>query len=453
MRNLLLIVVFVASSICASAQKVYFIYLQSENNNPFYIKMGDKIYSSATSGYLILSNLVDSTYNFSIGFPSSQTESKFIVAVGGKDRGFLIKNFESGLGLFDLQNLTITNALKDDSPKNISYIRRNDDFSSLLAKAAKDTTLLYAVVRLKEEDMAIKMEELKTGEPKQKVEETTLQKDTVAANGLQTDIASGTKKPDTVAAIQSNQEIKKEENVVNTSVENDLEKDTLAFVGQKEQPKQVMPDTANLVSNTVKTGADTAIISAPLTEDIATFKRSRIKKHSESSTSEGFGLVYYDIYDDGRDTIRLLIPNPPIIFKQPDQDSSLVQKDFIHIDDLKKDTVEQTPIIVAVKNNAPVKSQCKSIASSNDFFKLRKNMAAENTDEAMVAEAKKFFKSKCFTTEQVKNLSALFLTSAGKYQFFDAAYLHVNDQEQFSTLESEIKDDYYLKRFKALIGE
>jgi hypothetical protein len=80
-------------------------------------------------------------------------------------------------------------------------------------------------------------------------------------------------------------------------------------------------------------------------------------------------------------------------------------------------------------------------------------MAAENTDEAMVAEAKKFFKSKCFTTEQVKNLSALFLTSAGKYQFFDAAYLHVNDQEQFSTLESEIKDDYYLKRFKALIGE
>ena len=80
-------------------------------------------------------------------------------------------------------------------------------------------------------------------------------------------------------------------------------------------------------------------------------------------------------------------------------------------------------------------------------------MASENTDEAMVTEAKKVFKGKCFSTEQVKNLSALFLTSAGKYQFFDAAYLHVSDQENFSSLESEIKDDYYLKRFKALIGE
>jgi len=70
-----------------------------------------------------------------------------------------------------------------------------------------------------------------------------------------------------------------------------------------------------------------------------------------------------------------------------------------------------------------------------------------------VASAKKTFKTKCFTTEQIKNLGALFLTSSGKYQFFDAAYLHVTDPENFSSLESEIKDDYYLKRFKALIGE
>jgi hypothetical protein len=47
----------------------------------------------------------------------------------------------------------------------------------------------------------------------------------------------------------------------------------------------------------------------------------------------------------------------------------------------------------------------------------------------------------------------LVLTSAGKYQFFDAAYLHVSDQENFSSLQSEIKDDYYLKRFRALAGE
>ena len=80
-------------------------------------------------------------------------------------------------------------------------------------------------------------------------------------------------------------------------------------------------------------------------------------------------------------------------------------------------------------------------------------MASKTSDEAMVSEAKKVFKNKCFTTEQIKNLSSLFLSSAGKYQFFNAAYLHVSDKEKFSSLESEIIDEYYLKRFKALTGD
>ena len=182
------------------------------------------------------------------------------------------------------------------------------------------------------------------------------------------------------------------------------------------------------------------------------FKKSLVKKHSESSTSEGFGLVFYDTYDDGQDTISLLIPNPPININQSSENnSSELQKSPPPVNEIKVDTLVQAPIVVAVKTNSAAKVQCKITASDNDFLKLRKNMAAENTDEAMVASAKKTFKTKCFTTEQIKNLGALFLTSSGKYQFFDAAYL--TDPENFASLESEIKDDYYLKRFKALIGE
>jgi hypothetical protein len=447
MRNLLLIIAFIGCSICASAQKVYFIYLQTDNSGPFYVKMNDKIYSSASSGYLILPNLVDSTYNFSIGFPSSQSESRFTVVLGGKEHGFLIKNFESGLGLFDLQSLTITNAQKDESSKNISYIRRDDEFSSRLSKAAKDTTLLYAVVRVREDNATIKKEE-----PKQTVVETVLNKDTSIIASAQTGITLETKKPDSTSVVPSVNEVKKEDvAVISGPIKEEPKKDTIVFAEQNEQPKQLIDSAVNETSIATEKKLDTTFASEE--KPIAIFKQSRVRKHSESSTSEGFGLVYYDNYDGGSDTIRLLIPNPPIIFKQQDQDSSLVQKDFIHVDELKRDTMQQTPIVVAVKNNLPAKTQCKSIASNNDFFKLRKNMASENTDEGMVSEAKKFFKSKCFTAEQIKNLSALFLTSAGKYQFFDAAYFHVSDQENFSLLESEIKDDYYLKRFKTLIGE
>src|SRR5678815_3348942 len=107
MKNLLFTIAFITSTICTSAQKVYFIYLQSDNNSSFYVKMNDRVYSSTASGYLILSNLLDSAYSFSVGFPSSQAEAKFMIKINSKDKGFLIKNFNSGLGLFDLQTLTV----------------------------------------------------------------------------------------------------------------------------------------------------------------------------------------------------------------------------------------------------------------------------------------------------------------------------------------------------------
>jgi hypothetical protein len=43
--------------------------------------------------------------------------------------------------------------------------------------------------------------------------------------------------------------------------------------------------------------------------------------------------------------------------------------------------------------------------------------------------------------------------AAAKYQFFDAAFGHVSNSSEFTALGSEIKDEYYSKRFKALIGE
>ena len=78
-------------------------------------------------------------------------------------------------------------------------------------------------------------------------------------------------------------------------------------------------------------------------------------------------------------------------------------------------------------------------------------MASESSDDNMVNEAKKGFKIKCYSTEQIKNLSTLFLTEEGKYKFFDAAYSYVSDMPNFSSLQSELKSEYFLNRFKAMI--
>ena len=470
MRNLLFVVSFVIASFCANAQKVYFIYLQTDNTNPFYLKMNDQIYSSAASGYLILSNLVDSTYNFSIGFPSSQSETRFTVTIAANDKGYLIKKFESGIGLFDLQNLTIINAQKDEVPKNIAYKKRDDDFSYMLSKAANDTSLLYAVVKLKAEASSPKekqnlvSDQLKLDSSAGKTVEVSLKTDSSLSGTSKPDVVFEAPAKDSQAIVETKPDAKfqdsaslgqpkgpqKQDDVIIIDSKADTKTDT-AWATSKESTGAATNSVVNIPSDTLSKHEEKPVMETGVPDEQA-FKRSIIKKHSESSTSEGFGLVYYDDYNGKEDTIRLLIPNPPVIIKQPEQDSSQSQKQFIQIDELKKDA-EQKSIDAPSTNSTIIKSDCKAVASNNDFFKLRKNMASEDTDEGMVAQAKKFFKSKCFTTEQIKNLSALFLTSAGKYQFFDAAYFHVSDQQNFISLQSEIKDDYYLKRFKALVGE
>ena len=94
MIKLLLCSLFAFSYLEGSSQKLYFIYLQSEQQQPFFVKMDDKVHSSTSSGYLILSRLHDSTYNLTVGFPAQKyPEQKFTVTVGSKDHGYLLKNF------------------------------------------------------------------------------------------------------------------------------------------------------------------------------------------------------------------------------------------------------------------------------------------------------------------------------------------------------------------------
>src|ERR1700730_12280127 len=103
MNRFILCLLCSVASLAGSSQKIYFVYLQTETAQPFYIKMNDKIHSSSASGYLILSKLNDSTYNFSVGFPENKwPEQAFSVRVNKKDHGYLLKNFgEKGWGLFD----------------------------------------------------------------------------------------------------------------------------------------------------------------------------------------------------------------------------------------------------------------------------------------------------------------------------------------------------------------
>ena len=424
MKKPLLLTLFFFCCLLASSQQVHFIYLQSDQ--PFYLKMDDKVYSSTEPGFLILPNLADSNYIFFIGLPSGAAkEAKFSVQVKGADRGFNIRVENPNLYLQGIQDGSRIEPLKNQSNQNISYQPQIDPFTSLLAKAANDTSLLYIPIIAK-------------------VEVPPASTPATEAPDLQTAVAKDTEAQKVEAAVET----PKVENAVAVKEDIPVIIDSLAVV--RVDTLMVKPITTEVADTGSVAGVEAEHQVQPDTtfagRPVESYARSEVSKVSQMNTDEGVGLVFVD-KGESTDTIRLVIPNSKFVFKEEKRDTVTSEVVFL---DVKKDIAQTSdePGITAV-----VAKACTNEASARDFFKLRKNMASEITDEAMVAVAEKSFRSKCFTTEQIKNLGALFLTSAGKYLFFKAALGHVTDPDVFPSLKSQITDEYYLGRFKLLIDQ
>ena len=437
MKKLFKLFVFLFfASTSLHAQKVYFIYLQTDNQQPFFARMGDKIYNSTTAGYLVLSNLHDSIYSINIGIQGTEVaDQPYSITMSKKDQGFLIKNFgDKGWGLFNLTSMAtiMPQSKSTNSGQSVKTEKREDNaFTNLLAKAADDSTIKEKPVIEKPVEKKADVTATNT-EKKEEVKEITPSSQSEVKNGVpssQSEIKNGI----IVAPVV----IKDEPKIDGQDSKNaaKMKEDSIAAAKAKED-ELLKQEELRKQDSIERAKAQT------ITE--GEYKRSVVKLKSESSTTTGIGLVFLDeLPDQQTDTIRVLIQ--PDTKKATSVQSSQEEKKFLDIppvDSVGKETVSKPTI----KSN-----NCKSVAVEDDFFKLRKKMAGENNDDAMIAEAKKTFKTKCFSTTQVRNLSALFLTDESKYKFFDAAYQYVSDLENFSTLQSALKDEYFINRFKAMI--
>ncbi|MEP6585000.1 MAG: DUF4476 domain-containing protein [Ginsengibacter sp.] len=448
----------------SQGQQVHFVYLQTENNQPFYIKLDNKVTSSSSAGYLILPKLTEGDYNISVGFPKKEfPEESFKISVDKESHGFLLKNFGGkGWGLFNLQSFAI---VMGNSPNEVPAIAKDfqtDPFSKMLADVVKDSSIL----------------EIKVAE----------------ATSLSSKIAkdSATKIVDTVA-MNNNSEATA----------------SITYVETKNNNIGKSIDTALAFSDTIKSVDQSAV--EPLLSNIT---RTLKKKNSD-----GTEMIYLDKNETSDDTIRIFIPAESFITQISKEDSQIVKSgsnlDTLQSVDIKSNEVDvaiaakdidsskiieenltqqkSKPIpidsIVSERNivedtvsnvlkssqegtmvedekqkiteneipkvvkSTSTNSDCRAFASNEDFIKLRKKMAAENTNDDMIKVAKKYFRSQCFSTEQIKNLSFLFLTDESKYQFFDVAYAFTSDSSQYRVLESQLKDQYYINRFKAMIHQ
>ena len=434
-----LFVFFLFASVSLKAQKVYFIYLQTDNQQPFYARMGEKIYNSTPSGYLILSNLRDSNYSVNIGMQGGQVpDLPYSLAVNKKDQGFLIKNFgEKGWGLFNLVTMaTIMPVTKPTSTAQAVKTEKREDnaFTNLLAKVADDSTIkerpvIEKPVEKKTEATALNNE--KKEEVKSSAVDITPAKQDDARKGL------------IVAPVVVNEKTKVDSPVV---VKEQVQESANAAQMREDSIVAAKNKEAELLKQEELRKQDSIDKLRSQVIPEVEYKRSVVKLKSESSTTAGIGLVFLDIVSDqATDTIRVLIPPDP---KQTAAvQSNQEEKKFLDIppaDSAGKGTIAKE----TVKNN-----NCKAVAIEDDFYKLRKKMAGGKNDDDMISEARKTFKTKCFSTIQIRNLSTLFLTDESKYKFFDAAYPYVSDLENFSTLQSTLKEEYYINRFKAMLRQ
>lgn len=434
-------------SLCVTAfsQRLYFVYLQSEPEQAFFVKINDKVHSSTASGYLILSRLKDSSYAITVGFPGNKwPEQKFTLVVNAKDHGYALKNFgDKGWGLYDMGNSSIqmstagANAAARTEPREVSV------FTDVLSKAANDPSL-------KEKPVAIKEDK------PQKEDKTSVAKDEKPVE-LKED------KPVVTIPAVTKENVKPAGDPVATKQEEPAKTQK-----QEQSVSSNPPDNMPVNDNSVSKKEEVAIVKPAEKDSIATdeYKPSMVKRRSESSQSDGLHITYIDEYAGGKkDTIRIIIPNQKPLaaetqkqVKDEKKFLDLAPLDTTHANDIvekpaekitKEDSVK--PATNAKATSTTAKKNCAAVATEADFLKIRKNMASAITDESMVAAAQKYFKSKCFSSVQIKNLSTLFLEDAGKYKFFDAAYDYVTDKENFAALSAELKDDYYINRFKAML--
>ena len=446
MNRFLCCIFFLVLSAVAFSQKQYFVYIQAETQFPFFVKSNEKVYNSTGSGYLILSKLKDSSYIFKIGFPQNKwPEQQFLVSMKTRDHGFLMKNFgEKGWGLFDLQTMAVTMAedvTKDKGTK--SNGGEISAFTEILSRAANDPSLRekpFTLVMSDEKPVvvqtAVVREEVRTPKQQPPVSIVLIEQPAKKQDSSLSVKKEAIRSDDTAKVAE--QQKKEGQPIAEITEDIKNKRDTSAIVDQSGKKEEIAAaDKSPEKNNIVDLGVDT----------VANYKRSVVTKKSESSTSEGLGFIFIDEFAIGKkDTIQIVIPNQTnLVGKTKTNDQPAEQRKFLNLPGDEKD-------ILSITTPAAIKKTCSSVASDNDFLKLRKKMAAQKTDEQMINESQKVFKSKCFTTEQVRNLGNLFLDEAGKFQFYETAYPFNSDQNNFTSLQMELKDAYFIHRFKKMVN-
>jgi hypothetical protein len=170
-----------------------------------------------------------------------------------------------------------------------------------------------------------------------------------------------------------------------------------------------------------------------------------VVKVSEKKSLRSVRLVYAD----RRDTIVVIIPRDADAAAESSRDHPVDTIRMAAVDMTRKAEVDT--VRKAAKGIAFINSDCHNFATDYDVDRLRVKMLDAARDEDRIVVARKVFKTKCFYTLQIRALSEVFTSDAGKFRFFEAAWPFAAD-EHFGELSALLTDPAYVGKFKMMTG-
>jgi hypothetical protein len=439
-----------------SEPPTYFVLIEADSGQAFYIRLDSQLYPSSPAGHLILAQLKDSAYTITVGFPGQiYPEQRYLLNSRQKDAAFHISRQDNSWRLFDDQGQTIP-ALVDPAEGEMPLLagaKKDDAFSQMMAAIVRDTAVMYNTYAASSD----------TAQPPA---------DTVASRQVilapQTDVSSSLPAPPASAPVvptptfASSATPSAPTGVVKLSEHKSTQSLSLVFTDHPVDKKTdtidvIIPvDTQAAAVRLPNASVDTALAPARVqSPDISHTKPARHYPYTDTlrytDTVHTPGSVTYITHLDSNrvtvethdyiraeripkvspDTARLRSPMPG---RAPKTDTSAKASTAPH------------------KSNLPfINSDCHAFATDYDVDKLRVRMLSANKDDDRVQIAYKIFKTKCFSTSQVSALCAVFTTDAAKFRFLETAYPFVSD-DRFPELVNLFSEPVYTEKFQTLTG-
>lgn len=458
----------------AKAQQDYFIFITSENTQPFYIRLNEHTYSSSALGHLVIPRLRDTTYTLEVGFPKKQyPERTFVVSFNKKDLDYQLKNTEAeGWVLFNAQTSETVKSRQDQTVKNTDLLlgeRKTGAFATLMSALVNDSTVMYKTIAKVDVPVTPAVTTVKIDSPVvEKAKEETEPAGTIgiatpapAVDSAQAEKSVLPAKIDTAIALSTVIQV--------TEWGNDKGKgyiyydstvagmDTISLVIEYEKGAP-LPTPEEVVAAPAKIDTVKGVVTP---DTVAAVVQKQQVPAARDSTEKVTATIAQDIPANNTAEKTTAIINPDTSTNE--NTKQVVANTVPDSPAIAKDVVKATPspVVIAVDSAAAVEaskkpllmmnSDCINFASEYDVDKLRVKMLSANSVDDKVAAAKKVFKTKCFVTRYIRGLSELFPNDEARFKFFDAAYPFVSDTGNFRKLLDLFTDELYIARFKALV--